>query len=59
MGCPVYVLDPKLQDGQKIPKWDPRSRRGMFVGVSNAHSSIVGRIERADRECLTPVSRGL
>jgi hypothetical protein len=43
-GCPVYVLDPKLQDGHKIPKWDPRSRRGMFVGVSHAHSSNVGRI---------------
>jgi hypothetical protein len=22
-GCPVYVLDPKLQDGHKIPKWQP------------------------------------
>jgi hypothetical protein len=43
-GCPVYVLDPKLQDGNKIPKWDPRSRRGMFVGVSHAHSNTVGRI---------------
>ena len=20
-GCPVYVLDPKLQDGKKLPKW--------------------------------------
>jgi hypothetical protein len=20
-GCPVYVLDPKLQAGQKIPRW--------------------------------------
>ena len=25
-GCPIYVLDPTLQDGQKIPKWKPRSR---------------------------------
>ena len=24
-GCPVYVLDPKLQDGKKLPKWDPRA----------------------------------
>ncbi|KAL7474968.1 hypothetical protein ACHAW6_000907, partial [Cyclotella cf. meneghiniana] len=24
-GCPVYVLDPRLQDGQKIPKWDSRA----------------------------------
>jgi hypothetical protein len=22
-GSPVYVLDPTLQDGQKIPKWKP------------------------------------
>jgi len=25
-GCPTYVLDPKLQDGKKLPKWSPRSR---------------------------------
>ncbi len=23
--CPIYVLDPRLQDGHKIPKWDPRA----------------------------------
>jgi len=40
-GCPVYVLDPKLQDGHKIPKWDPRARLGMFVGFSPLHSSLV------------------
>lgn len=22
-GCPIYVLDPRLQDGQKFPKWNP------------------------------------
>jgi hypothetical protein len=38
-GCPVYVLDPSLADGKKIPKWTPRSRRGVFVGVSAKHSS--------------------
>ena len=25
-GCPAYVLDPKLQDGHKLPKWKKRSR---------------------------------
>ena len=40
-GCPVYVLEPTLQDGKKIPKWNPRARLGMFVGFSNAHSSLV------------------
>ena len=40
-GCPVYVLDHRLQDGNKIPKWDKRSRRGVYVGVSKHHSSTV------------------
>jgi transposase InsO family protein len=40
-GCPVYVLDPKLQDGQKIPKWDCKARQGIFVGFSSDHSSTV------------------
>ena len=40
-GCPVYVLDPALQDGKKIPKWDSRARQGIFVGFSPEHSSLV------------------
>ena len=40
-GCPVYVLEPELQDGKKIPKWQPRARLGMFVGFSEVHSSLV------------------
>ena len=40
-GAPVYVLDPVLQAGKKLPRWQPRSRRGMFVGFSPAHSSDV------------------
>ena len=40
-GCPVYVLDPVLQDGHKIPKWEPRARLGLFVGFSKEHSSLV------------------
>ena len=40
-GCPVYVLELELQDGKKIPKWQPRARLGMFVGFSDVHSSLV------------------
>lgn len=43
-GCPVYVLDPTLQDGKKLPKWHPRSRRGQFLGFSSKHSSTVGQV---------------
>jgi hypothetical protein len=40
-GCPVYVLDPRLADGDSIPKWNHRARMGMFLGFSNEHSSLV------------------
>jgi hypothetical protein len=41
LGCPVYVLDPSLQAGQKLRRWEPRSQRGIFVCLSNIHSSEV------------------
>jgi hypothetical protein len=43
-GCPVYVLDPVLQDGKKLPKWEPRAQQGLYVGVSPIHSTTVGRV---------------
>jgi len=38
-GCPTYVLDPRLADGKKIPKFEPRSNRAVFMGFSPMHSS--------------------
>ncbi len=40
-GAPVFVLDPRLQDGHKIPKFDPRSRQGLNLGWSPKHASTV------------------
>ena len=40
-GSPVYVLDPRIQDGKTIPKWKPRSRRGMYLGLSHHHAATV------------------
>jgi hypothetical protein len=40
-GCPLYVLDPKIQQGQKLPRWEPSSKRGMFLGLSQQHASEV------------------
>jgi hypothetical protein len=41
-GSPSYVLDPKLQDGRKIPKWKPRSRRAILLAYhgSMPHRSL-------------------
>ena len=31
-GAPTYVLEAKLQDGKKVPKFDPCSCQGKFLG---------------------------
>jgi len=36
-GSPCYVLDPKIVEGKKIPKWVPRSRQGEFMGKNMPH----------------------
>ncbi len=53
-GCPVYVLDPRLQDGKKIPKWQPKSRRGQYVGASPLHASSVGVIRNLRTQNISP-----
>ena len=30
--CPVFVMDPKLKNDQKIPKWNRRFLLGHFIG---------------------------
>ena len=53
-GCPVYVLDPTLQQGKKLPRWEPRSRRGLFVGFSPHHSSNVPLILNLSTGSISP-----
>ena len=44
-GCLCYVLDHRLQLGLgQIPKWEPRSRMGIYVGRSPSHASNVDLI---------------
>ncbi len=43
-GCPVWVLDPKLQNGKKLPKWTRKSALGVYLGTSTFHSETIGRI---------------
>ena len=53
-GCPAYVLQPKLQDGMKIPKWQPRSRQGVYMGFSPIHASSVGIIKNPRTGNISP-----
>jgi Integrase core domain. len=53
-GCPAYVLDPKLQDGKKIPRWNPRSKLGQFVGRSQFHAANIGMIRNLRTGAVSP-----
>ena len=53
-GCPVYVLEKELQDGKKIPKWKPRSRRSVYMGISNLHASSVPLVLNTSTGAITP-----
>ena len=43
-GCPCYILDSRLADGNKIPKWDSRVRVGCYLGRSPQHARSVALV---------------
>jgi len=43
--CPVFVLDEKNQSGSiGPPKWEPRSRAGIYLGHSKDHAGNVAMV---------------
>ena len=43
--CPVFVLDHRLHSaGGSIPKWEPRSRCGVYLGHSPLHAGNVALV---------------
>jgi hypothetical protein len=53
-GCPVYVLDAKLQDAKSLPKWKKRSYRGIFLGFSDKHHSTVALVLNPETGVVSP-----
>ena len=43
-GCPSFVIHLKLQDNQKITKFNRWSCMGKFLGFSDEHSSLVAMV---------------
>jgi len=43
-GCPAYVLTNSLQTNSKQPKWEERSRIGVYLGQSKEHATSVSLI---------------
>jgi len=43
-GCPVYVLDSRMQSRQKLPKWEERTRVGINLCQSPSHAQSVSLV---------------
>ena len=53
-GCPAYVLENALQQGNKIGKWENRSRIGMYLGPSPTHGRSVHLIMSIKTGLVSP-----
>ena len=54
-GCPCYVLNSCLQTNPKgAPKWDPRSRSGIYIGRSPAHAVNVALLLNPKTGLVSP-----
>ena len=53
-GCPVYVLQEALQGGNSIPKWNERSRVGIYLGHSSQHAQNVSLILNPKTGYISP-----
>ena len=42
---PIFVLDTKLQEVNKIPKWNCCLKIGLFLGFSDEHSSLLSYVQ--------------
>jgi hypothetical protein len=53
-GCPVYVLDEKLQSGSIFHKWKQRSRLGIYLGRSPQHARSVALVLNVHTGLVSP-----
>ena len=53
--CPVFTLDRRLQSGNgMIPKWNPRSNAGVYLGHSPEHASNVALVLNLSTGLVSP-----
>jgi hypothetical protein len=53
-GCPVYVLEKAMADGQKLPRWKPRAHRSVNMGLSPQQASTVPLVLNPEMGSITP-----
>jgi hypothetical protein len=53
-GCPAVVLDPKLKNKQKLPKWNRCACVGQFWGYSDEHALLVANVRHLSTGHVSP-----
>jgi len=53
-GCPIFISDPSLQQGHKIPHWKPRCSVGVYLGFSPNHASSVPLVLSTTTGLMSP-----
>ena len=54
MGMRTYTVTYRLPNEWKLPKWEPRARRGVFLGISKRHSSKVPQVLNLSTGAISP-----
>ena len=52
--CPVFALDANLQGTGSLPRWEPRSRAGVYLGRSKHHASSVALVLNLETGNVSP-----
>jgi hypothetical protein len=52
-GSPAYLLDKRIADGKKIPRWESKSERVIFVGISPKHLGATPRVLNPRTRAIT------
>jgi hypothetical protein len=50
----MYVQDPSLHEGQKLPKWELRCRKCQYMGASPLHAGTVALVRNLQTGSITP-----
>ena len=53
-GCPIFVMDPKLQKDQNIPNQNWRSFLGQFLGFLEQYSSLIADFQHLNHAHISP-----
>jgi len=53
-GCPVFALQNALASGKSLPRWSPRARLGLNLGLSPTHARNVYLVLNLTTGCVSP-----